>query len=70
MGVTPGYSRVWLHGLIDAFCLPFLSTAMDAIVDVDPAPMMGDVLNGFPLAVNMRLEITLLSSILSKSNLE
>jgi hypothetical protein len=40
------------------------------VVDVDPAPMMGDVLNGFPLAVNMRLEITLLSSILSKSNLE
>lgn len=64
---TPGSG--FTVSLTPFVCL-FLSTAMDAIVDVDPAPMMGDVLNGFPLAVNMRLEITLLSSILSKSNLE
>jgi len=37
-----------------------LSTAMDAIVDVDPAPMMGDVLNGFMNQGVLMLEPSLL----------
>ena len=70
-GETPGPCLQWLLPFADRFLCDWpLSTATDDKVDVDPAPIIGDVLNGFPLAVNMRPESTLVSSVLSESNIE